>query len=49
MDPFAANQGLNLLAGNFLDAFDVSLGVKMKSPNYSVLTVPEGVCDRVLG
>jgi hypothetical protein len=40
---------LELLAGDFLDAFGISLRIKMKSQNYSELTIPEDVCDRVLG
>ena len=41
--------GLDLLMGDFLDAFDISLGIKVKSPNYSVVTILVDVCDRVLG
>jgi len=41
--------GLDLLVGDFLDAFDISLGIKVKSPNYSVVTILVDVCDRVLG
>ena len=37
----AADRG-GPIGGGFLDAFDISLGIKVKSPNYSVLTIPVG-------
>ena len=48
VEPLAAARA-GPISGDFPDAFDISLSIKVKSANYRLPTIPEGVCDRVLG